>query len=98
MAEALFDLTPFDVATGEGVSVRTLRERRLANLRVAKMHGRHGHGPADQACRGCRHLIHSRPGARAFLKCELYGITQSESSDWRAKWPACGQFQKEQEL
>jgi hypothetical protein len=31
--------------------------------------------------------------ARRFVqKCECYGITHSESSDWVQKWQACGLF------
>lgn len=34
------------------------------------------------------------PGASSFLKCKLAGVTSSEASDWRAKWPACGAWRR----
>lgn len=64
------------------------------------MHAKHGHGPEGQACRDCAHLIHKSGwrgnGGKSFLKCELYARDGYEGTDWRARWPACGQFKKEE--
>jgi hypothetical protein len=73
-------------------SKRADARRRLEAARVAKMHAIHGNGPAGQTCKGCIDLIRVKPGANSFLKCGLYGLSASEASDWRAKWPACGKY------
>ena len=96
MADRLFDLQPtfgrpvremVSQRTGKPLSKRTLAARALEQKRLGKMHGLHGHGPEGQTCKGCVHLLRG-----GYLKCELYGVTSCESSDWRAKWPACGKF------
>jgi hypothetical protein len=93
----LFDAAPFggptagvDTRTGRPLSKRTLETKRLEGRRVLSMQQRHGRGAEGVTCRDCVHLVHV--GHRGYLKCELYGISQSEASDWRAKWPACGAF------
>lgn len=44
-------------------------------------------GIGDGYCKGCIHLT-DRPGS--YKKCEIYGHTASEATDWAQKWPACG--------
>ena len=44
-------------------------------------------------CRDCYHLC-SYEAKRKWYKCEVYGITQSEASDWRLSYPACRQYNK----
>lgn len=88
----LFELTPTMMAA-LAPSTRTQAWHRRARERQGKMRLRYGAGPEGQCCRGCVHLIHVSPGARAFLKCNLSSRSHSEASDWRAKWPACGAYQ-----
>lgn len=45
-------------------------------------------------CRSCCHCIKVRPTDRQFYKCELYGDTNSESTDWRVGFLACGMFDR----
>jgi hypothetical protein len=53
-------------------------------------------GKSEHICKECKHFrkidtagVMSR---RSVQKCECYGITHSESSDWAQKWQACGLF------
>lgn len=78
------------------VSKRQLLWREGAQRRLGAMHGRHGHGPEGQTCRGCAHLVRKGGygGARnkSFLKCELYNRDGFEGTDWQARWLACGAY------
>ena len=48
-------------------------------------------GPCPNVCANCFHLKpdHFRPNV---MKCEVYGRTSSEATDWDKTWPACGAF------
>ena len=43
-------------------------------------------------CKGCAHLKTFRYHDKTYCKCEVYGITRSEASDWRQKYDACGLY------
>jgi hypothetical protein len=53
-------------------------------------------GKSEHICKDCEHFKKINTSglmARRFVqKCECYGITHSESSDWAQKWQACGLF------
>lgn len=52
-------------------------------------------GKADGKCKDCEHYKHwgkNQVCASALRKCEVYGITRSEASDWKAGYDACGLF------
>lgn len=49
-------------------------------------------GKADGKCNDCKHYMVLDYHNRTYRKCEIYGITQSESSDWKASYDACGLF------
>ena len=44
---------------------------------------------ADRKCADCDHLC-SRIYDRRYYKCELYGDSASEATDWAKSWTACG--------
>lgn len=48
---------------------------------------RYGH-----TCGECRNLVKGRYHDRILTKCEVYGLTHSEASDWAGRWQACGMF------
>lgn len=80
---------------GRPVSKRTIALDNIMRSHLMKMHAEHGHGPAGETCRHCEHLMGNRMrSGRVFLKCERYNAGGYESTDWRAKWPACGAFKK----
>lgn len=62
--------------------------------KIDAMHQRFGKLDGKQ-CRDCSHLVRYRYNCRTIQKCRVYGDTCSEASDWRQKWTACGQFNKE---
>ena len=43
-------------------------------------------------CKDCDHLIGNKYHDRRYYKCELYGITGSEATDWRLSYQACGLY------
>lgn len=46
-------------------------------------------------CRECSNLVKGRYHDRILTKCEVYGLTHSEASDWAGRWQACGMFNRE---
>ena len=52
-------------------------------------------GTADGKCGECDHLVEGEYHGRKLRKCEVYGLTHSEASDWAKRWKACGLFNKE---
>ena len=59
--------------------------------KIYEMHrrfGRRGHGK----CGECKHFKRGRYHDMMLQKCEIYGMTHSEATDWAQKWEACGQY------
>ena len=46
-------------------------------------------GQYDAKCKDC---IHLKGGVNEYRKCELYGNSASEATDWALSWQACGMF------
>lgn len=46
-------------------------------------------GRDEGTCKDCSHLVR-KMHSRAYYKCEVYGESASEATDWRLKYPACG--------
>ena len=55
--------------------------------KIDLMHKLYGEIP-DRKCKDCQHLC-SYTANRKHYKCECYGQTASEATDWRLKWTAC---------
>lgn len=49
-------------------------------------------GKTDGKCKNCEHYRTFKYRDKSYRKCEVYGITQSEASDWKARYDACGLF------
>ncbi len=62
--------------------------------RVITMFKRYGRGEPGKTCKNCKHFFSYRHGKRVFYKCELFGISRSEATDWRGKYPACGKYEE----
>jgi hypothetical protein len=75
------------ILTPDTRSKRTQAWHRNAAHRLGKMHGAYGKDAEGRSCSGCVHLTND--GGR-WLKCKLAGVSSSDATDWRAKWPACG--------
>lgn len=55
------------------------------------------YGKTNKPCVQCPHFVGFRFGNKNVYKCRIYGITNSEASDWRMSWCGCGLFGKETE-
>lgn len=71
-----------------GRDARSVREK--MSLKIDKMHFLYGETPGEK-CRDCCHLI---GGVNEYRKCEIYGTSRSQSTDWRLSWDACGIWNK----
>ncbi len=49
-------------------------------------------------CRDCTHLIGGKYHDKQLYKCELYGLTHSEATDWRLSYQACGMYNMPQDM
>ena len=45
-------------------------------------------------CGDCSNLEVFDYHGRTYRKCKVYGVTNSEASDWAKRWLACGMFNK----
>lgn len=68
-------------------------KQRLALKLLAKLHAAYGKGPAGAQCKTCVHLRRYRQ-SKGWMKCAKALDTSSEATDWRAKWAACGLYEK----
>ena len=46
-------------------------------------------------CGECSNFVSGRYHDTILRKCEVYGLTHSEATDWAKRWEACGMFNKE---
>lgn len=63
----------------------------MVERKIQAMHKRFG-ACTGLLCRDCEHLISGTYRGRRFCKCELYGLSHSEATDWRLANPACGMY------
>ena len=49
----------------------------------------------NNQCANCNHFLTYGWRGRNYFKCEIYGISNSEATDWRNSYIACGLFNKE---
>ena len=61
--------------------------------KIDLMHREFGFSPGNK-CKDCDHFLHGRYHTRMLSKCEVYGLTHSEASDWRMSYDACGMYNK----
>ena len=43
-------------------------------------------------CGECSNFARGQYHGKWLQKCERYGLSHSEATDWAQKWPACGMF------
>lgn len=65
----------------------------MAIRKIDLMHREFGFSPGNK-CKTCDNLIVQQANRR-YYKCEVYGATDSEASDWRLSYDACGKYNKE---
>ena len=59
----------------------------MALRKIDLMHNQFGYG--NGKCADCKHLI-KHEWQRTYFKCEIYGESNSEATDWRMAYVACG--------
>ena len=60
----------------------------MSKRKIEAMRERFGPGPGT--CGECSHFVKGQYRTKTLQKCEVYGMTHSEASDWAQKWEACG--------
>ena len=76
--------------------------RRVTKLRrIEFMHATWGRRPTPacgkpDTCGLCKHLYRKKFSS-TYFKCNLYGNTNGEGTDWRLHWTACGKFEQRKE-
>lgn len=61
----------------------------MADRKIATMHKQYGM-VNEKTCGQCPWLYRSCGYGSAYYKCAAYGKSNSEATDWRKKWTACG--------
>ena len=51
-------------------------------------------GKTEGLCKDCFHYMRYHYRDKPYRKCEVYGVTASEASDWVGRYQACGLFDK----
>ena len=69
----------------------------MAERKIAAMHKRFGTCGVLR-CKDCDHLISGEWHDRRYHKCELYGLSHSEATDWRLSYHACGMYNVPQDM
>lgn len=57
--------------------------------KIDLMHLIYGSAESGQ-CKDCPHFVEGYYHDKKLMKCTVYGLTHSEATDWRKKYPACG--------
>lgn len=65
----------------------------MAMRKIALMHRLFG-VCEGRTCRECSNFVKGKYHDRTLCKCKVYGMTQSEASDWTGRWQACGAFNR----
>lgn len=66
----------------------------MAIRKIDLMHREFGFSPGNK-CRTCEHFWRGRYHNYMYSKCKVYGMTNSEASDWSGRYDACGMYNKE---
>lgn len=69
----------------------------MTERKIQAMHKRFG-TCGVLLCKDCSHLISGNYHDRRYHKCELYGLSHSEATDWRLSWQACGMYDVPQNM
>lgn len=66
-------------------------DMKICTKKIDLMHELFGSGHPSDKCGTCMHLMRYTAN-RSYFKCECYGETSSDASDWRKKYPSCGLY------
>ena len=62
--------------------------------KIELMYSFFGIDKEKRQCKECNHFHRYMYHDKYYRKCEVYGTTNSEASDWAGKYRACGFFNK----
>lgn len=65
----------------------------MALRKIELMHRQFGKCEGH-ACRECSNFVKGKYHNRTLCKCQVYGMTRSEATDWAGRWQACGAFNR----
>jgi hypothetical protein len=80
----------------DGIPVDPLHVTKRPN-QLLSMHGAYGAGPKDKKCGDCFFITRDTHHNKAYFKCQIFGVTRGQGSDFRKKWPSCGSFKQKEE-
>lgn len=63
--------------------------------KIHKMYEVFGRCPGFHICKECSNFCSFRYHDKSYRKCKVYGVTNSEATDWAGRNEACGMFNKE---
>lgn len=69
----------------------------MVDRKIFAMHKRFGTCGVFR-CKDCNHLVGGKYHDKQLYKCELYGLTHSNASDWRLSYQACGMYNMEVDM
>lgn len=61
--------------------------------KITAMHEMYGY--SNNQCANCKHFKTYNWRGRNYFKCAIYGDSNSEATDWRKSYIACGLFNKD---
>lgn len=64
----------------------------MTGRKITAMHLEFGVGSGQ--CKDCPHFVRFEYHNRLYYKCRAYGLSNSEATDWRCKYVACGLINK----
>lgn len=65
----------------------------MALRKIALMHRLFG-VCEGHTCRDCSNFVKGKYHDRTLCKCQVYGMSHSEATDWAGRWVACGAFNR----
>lgn len=83
---------PYPATHEEAEALKQSWKKRGSLKRIEYMHAKFGE-IKEHVCGECAHFRRYQQ-ATTWFKCLLYGESGSASTDWRAKWIACGKFER----
>lgn len=67
----------------------------MIRRKITAMHDAYGIAHPPHVCKDCRHFFVYDYHDRRYFKCQAYGLSNGEATDWRAKYPACGLYNQQ---
>lgn len=66
--------------------------------KIDLMYEKFGKADNETVCAECQHFLRITHHGKVYRKCEVYGNTPSDATDWKAGYVACGLFGKRYQM